>query len=70
MMTGLEATDHIGTIGREKLYGREDRFTHALEYGPDLVPGVMIQWQSGKLKTIWPVKYATAEVSFPSFVRV
>ncbi|MGH7085905.1 MAG: hypothetical protein ACREFN_13040 [Acetobacteraceae bacterium] len=70
MVTGLEATDHVGTIGREKFYGRQRRFTHALEYGPDLVPAVMIQWQSGKLKTIWPVKYATAKVSFFSFVRV
>lgn len=70
MVTGLEATDHIGTIGREKFYGRKDRFTHALEFGIDLVPGVMIQWQQGKLKTIWPVKYATAKPSFPAFVKV
>ncbi|MGH7076758.1 MAG: ABC transporter substrate-binding protein, partial [Acetobacteraceae bacterium] len=70
MVTGLEATDYIGTIGRIKFYGRNDRFTHALEYGIDLCPGVMLQWQHAKMKTIWPVKYATAKISFPSFVRL
>ncbi len=70
MVTALEATDHLGTMGRFKFYGRDDRFTHAIEYGPDLVPGVMIQWQNAKLKTIWPLKYATAKVSFPSFVKL
>lgn len=70
MVTALEATDHVGTIGRIKFYGREARFTHAMQYGPDLVPGVMIQWQNAKLKTIWPLKYATAKVSFPKFVKL
>ncbi|MGH7057456.1 MAG: ABC transporter substrate-binding protein [Acetobacteraceae bacterium] len=70
MVGGLEATDHVGTIGRIKFYGRKDRFTHALEYGRDLVPGVMIQWQQAQLKTIWPVKFATAKIAFPPFVRL
>ncbi|MGH7049880.1 MAG: ABC transporter substrate-binding protein [Acetobacteraceae bacterium] len=70
LVVALEATDHLGTMGRYKFFGRNDRFTHAIEYGPDLVPGVMIQWQQDKLKTIWPLKYATAKVSFPSFVKL
>lgn len=70
MVTGLEATDHIGTVGRMKFYGRDQPFTHALEFGIDLVPGVMLQWQNAKMETIWPVKFATAKISFPSFVRV
>ncbi|MGH7078644.1 MAG: ABC transporter substrate-binding protein, partial [Acetobacteraceae bacterium] len=70
LVVALEATDHLGTMGRYKFFGRNERFTHAIEYGPDLVPGVMIQWQQDKLKTIWPLKYATAKVSFPSFVRL
>lgn len=70
MVAALEATDHVGTMGRFKFFGRNDRFTHAIEYGPDLVPGVMIQWQQDKLKTIWPLKFATAKASFPSFVKL
>lgn len=70
LVTALEATDYVGTIGRIKFYGRKDRFTHAIEYGPNLVPGVMIQWQNGKQVTIWPEKFATAKTKFPSFVKL
>jgi len=70
LVTGLEATDHVGTIGRIKFYGREDRFTHAMEYGIDRVPGVIMQWQKANMKTIWPLKYATAKISFPSFIKL
>ncbi|MGH7078643.1 MAG: ABC transporter substrate-binding protein [Acetobacteraceae bacterium] len=70
LVTGLEATDYEGTIGRIKFYGRDDRFTHAMEYGPDLVAGVFIQWQQGKIQTIWPAKFASAKISFPSFVKL
>jgi len=70
LVTALEATDYVGTIGRIKFYGRQDRFTHAMEYGPNLVPTVMIQWQNGKQVTIWPKKFATAQVKFPAFVKL
>lgn len=70
LVSGLEATDHVGTIGRIKFYGRNDRFTHAIEYGADLVPGVIVQWQRGAMKTIWPTKFATAKISFPPFVKL
>ncbi|MGH7085183.1 MAG: ABC transporter substrate-binding protein, partial [Acetobacteraceae bacterium] len=66
----LEATDHVGTIGRLEFYGRADRFTHAVRYGAALVPSVMIQWQKAAMKTIWPLKYATAKVAFPWFVKL
>jgi len=70
LVIALEATDHLGTLGRQKFYGRQDRFTHAFEYGPDLMPGVVIQWQNGAQKTVWPKKFATAKVEFPSFVKL
>lgn len=70
MVTGLEASDHVGTIGRIKFYGRDHPFTHAMEYGRDLVPGVIVQWQQGQMKTIWPTTFATEKISFPSFVRL
>ncbi|MGH7056647.1 MAG: ABC transporter substrate-binding protein [Acetobacteraceae bacterium] len=70
IVTALEATDHFGTMGRIKFYGRKGRFTHGLEYGVDLVPGVMLQWQQAKIKTIWPAKFADAKISFPNFVKL
>ncbi len=70
MVTALEATDHVGTIGRLEFYGRADRFTHAVRYGAALVPSVMIQWQKTAMKTIWPLRFATAKVAFPSFVKL
>lgn len=70
MVTALEKTDHVGTIGREQFYGRDSEFTHALKYGPGLVTGVAIQWQNGKQVTIWPADKANAKVVFPSFVKL
>ena len=34
LVTALEATDHLGTMGRIQFYGRDNQFTHALKYGP------------------------------------
>lgn len=70
IVTALEATDLVGTMGRIKFYGRKDQFTHGLEYGVDLVPSVMLQWQQAKIKTIWPEKFADAKISFPPFVKL
>lgn len=70
LVSGLEATNFVGTTGRIKFYGRNDRFTHGLEYGPDAVQGVYIQWQQGELKTIWPARVANARISYPSFVKL
>ncbi|MGH7077405.1 MAG: ABC transporter substrate-binding protein, partial [Acetobacteraceae bacterium] len=60
----------VGTMGRIKFYGRTARFTNALEYGPEAVQGVFVQWQHGKIETIWPARVADAKISYPSFVRL
>ena len=70
LVTALEATDHVGTIGREQFYGRDDPFTHALKYGPGLVTGVTLQWQDGKQVTVWPAELANGKLKFPSFVKL
>ena len=70
LVTALEATDHVGTIGREQFYGKDDQFTHALKYGPGLVTGVAIQWQNGKQMCVWPKDKANAKVVFPNFVKL
>jgi branched-chain amino acid transport system substrate-binding protein len=70
MVTALEATDHVGTMGRIQFYGRDNQFTHALKYGPGLVTTVVIQWQDGKQICVWPSDKANGKIRFPSFVKV
>jgi len=70
MVTALEATDHVGTMGRIQFYGRDNQFTHALKYGPGLVTTVAIQWQDGKQMCVWPSDKANTKISFPSFVKL
>jgi branched-chain amino acid transport system substrate-binding protein len=70
MVVALEQTDHLGTVGREQFYGRDNEYTHALKYGAGLVTGVDIQWQSGKQVCVWPAANATAKITFPTFVKL
>lgn len=70
LVAALEATNQLGTMGRIQFYGRTDRFTHGLKYGLDLVSGVILQWQSDKIKTIWPTEFSDAKIAFPSFVKL
>jgi branched-chain amino acid transport system substrate-binding protein len=69
LVTALEATDHVGTMGRIQFYGRDNQFTHAMKYGSELVTMVAIQWQSGKQVCIWPADKCKAKITFPSFVK-
>jgi branched-chain amino acid transport system substrate-binding protein len=69
LVTALEATDHVGTVGRIQFYGRDSQFTHAMKYGPGLVTTVAIQWQNGKQACVWPADKCKAKISFPSFVK-
>lgn len=70
LVPAMQTADLVGTLGRIKFYAREDRWTHALEYGPALILGVMVQGQNTRMKTIWPVKSANANITFPSFVKL
>ena len=70
LVTALEATDHVGTMGRIQFYGRENQFTHAMKYGPGLVTMVAIQWQSGRQVCVWPADKCKNKISFPSFVKM
>jgi branched-chain amino acid transport system substrate-binding protein len=69
MVSALEKTDWIGTVGRVQFYGKDEPFTHSLRYGKDL-SGLVMQWQDGKQVTVWPTQLATGKVTFPSFVKV
>jgi branched-chain amino acid transport system substrate-binding protein len=70
LVTALEATDHVGTVGRIQFYGRDNLYTHALKYGPGLVTTIAIQWQDGKQMCVWPLDKASAKIRFPSFVKL
>ena len=69
LVTALEATDHVGTVGRIQFYGRDNQFTHAMKYGPGLVTTIAIQWQNGKQACVWPADKCKAKITFPAFVK-
>jgi branched-chain amino acid transport system substrate-binding protein len=69
LVTALEASDHVGTMGRIQFYGRDNQFTHALKYGPGLVTTIAVQWQSGKQVCVWPTDKCKGKIAFPSFVK-
>jgi branched-chain amino acid transport system substrate-binding protein len=70
MVTALEATDWVGTVGRVQFYGKDDQFPHALKQGKDLVAGLLVQWQDGKQMTVWPTSIANTKMRFPSFIKL
>ncbi|HWI27506.1 MAG TPA: ABC transporter substrate-binding protein [Stellaceae bacterium] len=70
MVDALEKTDYVGTIGRIKFYGKNEQYTHGLEYGKGLVTGIDIQWQNGKQVAVWPANVAQAKLVFPAFVKL
>ncbi|WP_298951624.1 ABC transporter substrate-binding protein [uncultured Methylobacterium sp.] len=69
LVEALEATDWEGTLGRIQFYGKDEPFTHSIKYGPGLVSGMMMQWQSGKQLAIWPEAVANGKMTFPSFIK-
>jgi branched-chain amino acid transport system substrate-binding protein len=70
LVTALEATDHLGTMGRVQFYGRDNIYTHALKYGPGLVTTIAVQWQDGKQVCVWPGDKANGKIAFPSFIKL
>ncbi len=70
LVTALEKTDYVGTMGRVEFYGKSDEFTHAMKYGPGYVTGIALQWQDGKQVTLWPKANPGAKLVFPSFIHL
>jgi branched-chain amino acid transport system substrate-binding protein len=70
LVAALEKTDWEGTIGRTQFYGKDDKFTHSIKYGPGTTTGLLLQWQDGKQVTVWPKAVAKGTLKFPSFVKV
>lgn len=71
IVTALEATDWVGTVGRVQFFGKDDPSTHAMKYGKDYVSGLLVQWQNGKQVPVWPASMAGKnELKFPSFIKL
>ena len=43
---------------------------HGLRTGPGYITGLMLQWQDGKQKNLWPKQLASGETKFPAFVKL
>ncbi len=70
LVTAMEATDYVGTIGRISFQPKGDPQVHGLKIGPGLITGLMLQWQDGKQVNLWPADLANGKLTFPSFIKV
>ncbi|HUZ63211.1 MAG TPA: ABC transporter substrate-binding protein [Acetobacteraceae bacterium] len=69
LVAAMEKTNYVGTIGRVQFYGRKDKFTHAMKFGWNYVDEIMMEWENGSQKAVWPKQFATTKITFPSFVK-
>jgi branched-chain amino acid transport system substrate-binding protein len=70
LVTALEATDYVGTIGRVQFKPKDDPHVHGLKIGPGLITGLFLQWHDGAQVNLWPADLAKGKLSFPDFIKV
>jgi branched-chain amino acid transport system substrate-binding protein len=70
LVTALEQTDFVGTIGRVQFLPKGDPHVHGPRTGGNNIKGLVLQWQKGKEVTVWPANLANGQLSFPSFVKL
>ena len=70
LVTALEQTDWVGTIGRIQFKGKDTPNPHALKVGQGTITGLLLQWQDGKQVNLWPKNLANGKLKFPSFIKV
>ena len=70
LVTALEQTDYVGTIGRVQFLPKGDPHVHGLRTGGNGIKGLVMQWQKGNEVTVWPANLANGQMSFPSFVKL
>jgi branched-chain amino acid transport system substrate-binding protein len=70
LVTAMEATDYVGTIGRVQFLPKGDPHVHGLKTGPGLITGLFLQWQKGEEVSMWPADLAKGKLNFPSFIKV
>jgi branched-chain amino acid transport system substrate-binding protein len=70
LVTAMEATDFVGTIGRTTFLPKGDPHVHGLRVGTGYLTGLFLQWQNGEQVNMWPANLAKGKLIFPSFVKV
>jgi branched-chain amino acid transport system substrate-binding protein len=70
LVTAMEATNYVGTIGTVQFKPKGDPNPHALKVGDGYITGLMLQWQNGKQVNLWPASLAVAKLKFPKFIKV
>jgi len=70
LVTAMEKTDYVGTIGRIQFLPKGDPHVHGLKTGKGFITGLMLQWQDGKQVNLWPKDLANGKLKFPDFVKV
>ena len=70
LVTAIEQTDFVGTIGRVQFLPKGDPHVHGLRTGGSGIRGLVMQWQKGKEVTVWPSNLANGQMVFPSFVKL
>ena len=70
LVTAMEATDIVGTIGRVQFLPKGDPHVHGLKIGAGYITGLFLQWQDGKQINMWPGELANGKVKFPEFVKI
>jgi branched-chain amino acid transport system substrate-binding protein len=70
IVTAMEATDFVGTIGRTSFLPKGDPHVHGLKVGAPYLTGLFLQWQNGAQVNMWPAVLAKGKLTFPSFVKV
>jgi branched-chain amino acid transport system substrate-binding protein len=70
LVTAMEATNYVGTIGTVAFKPKGDPNPHALKIGQGFITGLMLQWQNGKQVNLWPANLAAAKLKFPKFIKV
>ena len=70
VVTAMEQTDYVGTIGRVTFLPKTDTFAHGMRIGEGYITGLMVQWQKGNPVTVWPANVATGKMVFPAFTKL
>ncbi len=70
LVTALEQTDFVGTVGRVQFLPKGDPHVHGLRTGGSGIKGLVMQWQKGSEVTVWPSNLANGKIAFPSFVKL
>ena len=70
LVTAMEATDYVSTIGRVQFLPKGDPHVHGLKTGAGLITGLFLQWQNGEQSNMWPADLAKGKLAFPSFIKV